>query len=61
MRRRPGQAEDLLRALQQADLAGETIVTEGWRTDDKIIVRAATKERPSEHIFTNAYAELENA
>lgn len=39
---------------------GETIVTEGWREDDKIIVRAATKERPEEHIFTNAYAELED-
>lgn len=38
---------------------GETIVTEGWRTDDRLIVRAATAERPEEHIFTNAYAELE--
>jgi len=40
---------------------GETILTEGWRADGKIIVRAATKERPDEHIFTNAYAELETA
>ena len=38
---------------------GETIVTEGWRMDDRLIVRAATAERPDEHIFTNAYAELE--
>ncbi|MFK7988306.1 MAG: MaoC/PaaZ C-terminal domain-containing protein [Sandaracinaceae bacterium] len=37
---------------------GETIVTEGWREEDRIVVRAATAERPTEHIFTNAYAEL---
>lgn len=40
---------------------GETVVTEGWREGGKIIVRAATKERPEEHIFTNAYAEVETA
>ena len=37
---------------------GETIVTEGWREDGRLVVRAATKERPNEHIFTNAYAEF---
>lgn len=37
---------------------GETIVTEGWREDGRVIVRAATKERPTEYVFTNAYAEL---
>ncbi|MCZ7686877.1 MAG: MaoC family dehydratase [Sandaracinaceae bacterium] len=37
---------------------GETIVTEGWREDGRVIVRAAAKERPSDHVFTNAYAEL---
>lgn len=37
---------------------GETILTEGWREDGRVIVRAATKERPDEHIFTNAFAEL---
>lgn len=37
---------------------GETIVTEGWREDGRVIVRAATKERPEEHVFTNAYAEI---
>ena len=45
---RPGAAEDLLRALQQAVWPGETIVTEGWREDGRVIVRAATKERPDE-------------
>ncbi|MBX3269139.1 MAG: MaoC family dehydratase N-terminal domain-containing protein [Sandaracinaceae bacterium] len=38
---------------------GETIVTKGWRTDDRLIVQASTLERPEEPIFTNAYAELE--
>ncbi|MEQ9072601.1 MAG: MaoC/PaaZ C-terminal domain-containing protein [Sandaracinaceae bacterium] len=37
---------------------GETIVTEGWREDGRVVVRAATLERPDEHIFTNAYAEI---
>lgn len=37
---------------------GETLVTEGWREDGRLVVRAATKERPDEHIFTNAYAEF---
>lgn len=37
---------------------GETIVTEGWREDGRVIVRAATEERPTEHIFTNAFAEI---
>lgn len=38
---------------------GETIVTQGWREDGRIIVRAATKERPDEHVFTNAYGLVE--
>jgi acyl dehydratase len=37
---------------------GETIVTEGWREDGRVIVRAATKERPDDHVFTNAFAEI---
>ncbi len=37
---------------------GETIVTEGWREDGRVVVRAATKERPTDYVFTNAYAEL---
>ncbi len=38
---------------------GETILTSAWRTEERLIVRAATQERPDEPIFTNAYAELE--
>lgn len=37
---------------------GETLVTEGWREDGRVVVRAAAKERPNDHVFTNAYAEL---
>jgi acyl dehydratase len=37
---------------------GETIITEGWREDRRVIVRAATKERPQDHVFTNAWAEI---
>jgi len=38
---------------------GETIVTSAWRTEERLLIRAATEERPDEPIFTNAYAELE--
>lgn len=37
---------------------GETIVTKGWREDDRVVIRAATEERPDEVVFTHAYAEL---
>lgn len=37
---------------------GETLVTEGWREDDRVLLRTSTEERPGEHVFTNAYAEL---
>jgi len=34
---------------------GDTIVTEMWKeADDKVIVRASTKERPEEYCITNA-------
>jgi acyl dehydratase len=37
---------------------GETILTEGWKEGDRVILRASTKERPGEHVFSNAYAEV---
>lgn len=38
---------------------GDTIVTEGWSEDGRVILRASTTERPTEYVFTNAYAEIE--
>jgi len=37
---------------------GETIRTEAWRQDGRVVLRASTAERPSEPIVTNAYVEL---
>lgn len=38
---------------------GDTLVTEGWKVDDgRVVIRCATKERPEEYVFTNAYAEV---
>jgi acyl dehydratase len=38
---------------------GDTIVTEMWKAaDDKLIIRARTKERPGEYILTNGAVEL---
>jgi acyl dehydratase len=38
---------------------GDTIVTEGWDEDGRIVLRACAKERPGEYVFTNAYAEID--
>jgi acyl dehydratase len=37
---------------------GETIRTEGWKDGSRVILRASTKERPEDFVFSNAYAEL---
>ena len=37
---------------------GETIITEAWNEEGRIIVRASTAERPGEYVFANAYAEI---
>ncbi len=38
---------------------GDTIVTEMWKVEDnKLIIRAKTKERPEEYILTNGAVEL---
>jgi len=37
---------------------GDTIITQGWREDGRVLLRATTKERPEESPFTNAWAEL---
>ncbi|MEM7446986.1 MAG: MaoC/PaaZ C-terminal domain-containing protein [Myxococcota bacterium] len=37
---------------------GDTLVTEGWEVDNRWLIRSTTKERPNEHAFTNAFAEL---
>jgi acyl dehydratase len=37
---------------------GETIRTEGWKDGSRVILRASTKERPEDFVFSNAFAEL---
>lgn len=37
---------------------GDTIVTQGWREDGKVLVVAGTNEHPEEPVFTNAWAEI---
>lgn len=37
---------------------GDTIVTQGWREEGRILLRATTAERPDEFPFSNAYAEI---
>lgn len=37
---------------------GDTIITEGWREADRVLLRASTTARPHDYIFSNAYAEV---
>ena len=37
---------------------GDTIITEGWKDGDRVLLRSSTKERPEEFAFTNAWAEV---
>jgi acyl dehydratase len=37
---------------------GETIVTEGWREEGRVVVRAFAKERPADPVFGNAWADV---
>ncbi|MEM9193718.1 MAG: MaoC/PaaZ C-terminal domain-containing protein [Myxococcota bacterium] len=40
-------------------LPGDTLITEGWQEDGLLLVRASTKERPEEYVFSNAVADVE--
>lgn len=40
-------------------MPGDTIITEGWRENRRVIVRASTKDKPEEYAFANAYAEVD--
>ncbi len=37
---------------------GDTLITEGWREDERVILRVSTKERPGEYVVANAWAEV---
>jgi acyl dehydratase len=37
---------------------GDTVITEGWNEDGRVLVRASTKERPGDFVFSNAHAEI---
>ncbi|MCA9581805.1 MAG: MaoC family dehydratase, partial [Myxococcales bacterium] len=37
---------------------GETLITEGWVDGSQVFLRVATRERPTEYVFSNAVAEV---
>ena len=37
---------------------GETLRTEGWNEEGRVVLRAATTQRPTDYVFSNAYAEV---
>ena len=48
----PSRLRELYGRFSKPMWPGETIVVEGWREEGRVLVRAATAERPTEHIFT---------
>ena len=39
-------------------LPGDTVVTRGWQTGDRVLLKVATKARPEDACLTSAYAEI---
>ncbi len=39
---------------------GDTIVIDGWKEDERVILRCSVEERPGEYVFSNAYAEIKS-
>ncbi|MFW5875693.1 MAG: MaoC/PaaZ C-terminal domain-containing protein [Myxococcota bacterium] len=54
----PAKLKSLAGQFRKPVWPGETIVTEGWEEGGRIVLRASTKERPGEYVFSNAYAEV---
>lgn len=52
----PGRLKELRGQFRKPVWPGDTLVTRGWREDERLVLRATTTERPDEICFTNAYA-----
>ncbi len=55
----PARMKGLSGQFRKPVMPGETLVTEGWQEDGRILLRASTVERPGEFVFSNAWAEVE--
>jgi len=55
----PARLKSLNGQFRKPVFPGETIITEGWKEDGKVIVRASTKERPGEYVVANSWAEFD--
>lgn len=55
----PGRLKSLAGQFRKPVWPGETLVTEGWKEEGRVVLRAQTEERPGEHVFSHAYAEIE--
>ncbi len=52
----PGRLRELRGQFRKPVWPGDTLVTEGWAADDRVVLRLRTEQRPEEIAFTNAYA-----
>lgn len=54
----PSRLKSLSGQFRKPVWPGDTIVTEGFWEDGRVVLRTSTKERPGEYVFSNAYAEI---
>ncbi len=52
----PGRLTTLQGQFRKPVWPGDTLVVEGWREGDRVLLRATTAERPEEVVFGNAWA-----
>jgi len=55
----PARLRSLSGQFRKPVFPGDTLVTQGWREGPRVLVRAFTRERPEDHVFSNAYAEID--
>lgn len=54
----PGRLASLSGQFRRPVWPGDTLITSGWREEDRVILQTRTAERPDEMSFTNAQATL---
>ncbi|NOY90596.1 MAG: MaoC family protein [Deltaproteobacteria bacterium] len=55
----PARLRSLNGQFRKPVFPGDTIITEGWKEEGKVIVRASAKERPGEYVVANSWAEID--
>ncbi len=54
----PAKLKVLAGQFRKPVFPGDTIVTEGWQEDGRVVLKVTVEDRPEDIVFANAYAEL---